>query len=233
VPDELPADLFEEAVHLLMPLLRTPQERDGLLAPILAAKPVYDSIDWAGAARDFTVRLVHKLSHDELIAVLKRSQTSAGEEQAPSFKSLCERINENHQDLLQRAGPTQQPGTVPVTVPPLPRPFVDRAADLRRLQKALAKPVGPRSVLAVAVHGMPGVGKTTLVQALCRTDTRPAQYQDVAWITLGREPGDLRSLIRNPPEGVNGASSSNRTRRSAILTGQARTFYLPATALRS
>ena len=73
------------------------------------------------------------------------------------------------------------------TVPALPRPFVPRPAELIRLLDALLQtaPEGDRSA-TIAVHGMPGVGKTSLVQALCVAPEVRMSFTTIVWLTIGR-----------------------------------------------
>ena len=96
-----------------------------------------------------------------------------------------------------KPGPSPaEPSAWSVTVPPLPRWYVPRETVLQRAKQVIDAATKDPSILAIAVYGMPGVGKTTFAQALCDPLIRGPRFESAAWITVGREPRDLRSLIR-------------------------------------
>lgn len=69
---KLPTDLFDAAVEQLLPFMGTRGERQAELISVLANEPVDAQIDWQGASREFTVKLVLLLSREQLIEVLGR-----------------------------------------------------------------------------------------------------------------------------------------------------------------
>ena len=85
-------------------------------------------------------------------------------------------------------------------VPPLPETFVGREDDLAKLKENLRTEVedeasAPVQVLT-AVHGWPGVGKTTVAAALARdTEIEEIFADGVLFASLGQEPEILSTLI--------------------------------------
>jgi hypothetical protein len=78
-----------------------------------------------------------------------------------------------------------------VTAPPLPVNFVERAKELGALRNALIADGGGRHVALTALHGMGGIGKTILAQAICWDEVVQQAFPDgVIWVTIGKEPGD-------------------------------------------
>jgi DNA-binding winged helix-turn-helix (wHTH) protein len=68
------------------------------------------------------------------------------------------------------------------TLPPLPRLVLGREHDISAVKQRL---LAPGSALC-AVHGWPGVGKTTLASLLARDEELAARYPDgVLWASLG------------------------------------------------
>jgi hypothetical protein len=88
-----------------------------------------------------------------------------------------------------------------VTVPPLPRWYVPRTEALQRAQQVIERAGDDATILAVAVYGMAGVGKSTLVQALAHAV--PA-FDSGSRFRAGGEPGGLRSgrVRRQPLPGI-------------------------------
>lgn len=83
----------------------------------------------------------------------------------------------------------------PFQAPPLPSFYVERAAADRELTELLLHPV-PQNILAVgALHGLGGVGKTSLAAALAHNPEVQRHFKDgVLWATLGQNP-DCLSLL--------------------------------------
>src|SRR5882757_3885385 len=71
-------------------------------------------------------------------------------------------VQANNVGAIHFAGPLP-PAAVPRQAPPPPHGFVDRAAALSRLADLAERPGDGRPVV-VALHGMPGVGKTALLR---------------------------------------------------------------------
>jgi tetratricopeptide (TPR) repeat protein len=71
-------------------------------------------------------------------------------------------VQANNVGAIHFAGPLP-PAAVPRQAPPPPHGFVDRAAALSRLAD-LAERTGDGRPVVVALHGMPGVGKTALLR---------------------------------------------------------------------
>jgi chromosomal replication initiation ATPase DnaA len=79
--------------------------------------------------------------------------------------------------------------TVYLTVPPLPENYVEGAGALGELREAVTADHTSGSMDMIAVHGMGGLGKTILAQALCRDEVVQQAFPDgVVWIAVGKEP---------------------------------------------
>ncbi|HHN93266.1 MAG TPA: hypothetical protein ENK17_00715, partial [Anaerolineae bacterium] len=96
--------------------------------------------------------------------------------------------------VLDEARP--RPG-IPFQAPPLPPYFVPRPDVSDRLKAQLLTGNGhPAGVLVVsAIHGLGGIGKSTLAAALTRDLEVLARFPDgILWATLGQQP-DVLSLL--------------------------------------
>lgn len=81
------------------------------------------------------------------------------------------------------------------TVPPLPRTFVPRPAELERLVQAVINDRSDRRIAITAVRAMGGIGKTVLAQALCYSDAAGDAFPDgVVWATIGEHPSESRVI---------------------------------------
>jgi transcriptional regulator with XRE-family HTH domain/tetratricopeptide (TPR) repeat protein len=69
--------------------------------------------------------------------------------------------------------------------------FVGREVELEELKRRLQSPEA-----WVALHGLPGVGKTTLVAALTHDEAIRQQFQGILWATLGPEAQAEQHLTR-------------------------------------
>jgi hypothetical protein len=81
--------------------------------------------------------------------------------------------------------------------PSLPPHFVARPeASAPLKEQLLAPPAGAAGALSLsALHGLPGIGKSTLAAALAHDPEVQARFpQGVLWVTLGQQP-DLLSLL--------------------------------------
>ena len=90
----------------------------------------------------------------------------------------------------------QQKLFTPFQVPPLPSYFVDRPEVSKELKKYLLETTASTGALVVsAIHGLGGIGKSTLAAATAQTPDVLAHFPDgVFWATLGQQP-DVLSLL--------------------------------------
>jgi WD40 repeat protein len=86
---------------------------------------------------------------------------------------------------------TGKPRVAYVTVPPLPDKYVEREDMIADLRQALTTDRISENITMIAVHGMGGLGKTVLAQALCHDEIVQQAFSDgVIWISIGKEPQD-------------------------------------------
>lgn len=90
-----------------------------------------------------------------------------------------------------------RPTDRPFQVPSLPANFVDRPqATIEIKARLLANTSNAGALLISAIHGLGGIGKTTLVTALAHDEDIQKRFSDgVLWATLGQEPDILARLI--------------------------------------
>ncbi|MBN1139154.1 MAG: hypothetical protein JXM73_21420 [Anaerolineae bacterium] len=87
---------------------------------------------------------------------------------------------------------------VPFQAPPLPAHFVPRPEVSNALKARLFanEPSAPGSLVISAVHGLGGIGKTTLVASLAHDhDLQTRLLDGILWATLGHEPDVLSLLV--------------------------------------
>lgn len=109
-------------------------------------------------------------------------------------------------DLIQIACPTLEferssnyayAPSIPFQVPPLPTEFVLRVEDTWNLKTWLLNdlPTDPGVLSRRAIHGLGGIGKTTIVASLAHDPDVQQRFPDgVLWNTLGQHP-DVLSLL--------------------------------------
>ena len=98
--------------------------------------------------------------------------------------------------VLDEAGWQRRFG-VPFQAPPLPAHFVPRPEVTDALKARLLTDASDRpGVLVVsAIHGLGGIGKSTLAAALCYSPEVQARFPDgILWATLGQQPEQLPLL---------------------------------------
>ncbi|GAB1542385.1 hypothetical protein NUACC21_50590 [Scytonema sp. NUACC21] len=90
----------------------------------------------------------------------------------------------------------QQKSLAPFHAPSLPSYFVERPEVTRDLKKCLLDATASTSGLVVsAIHGLGGIGKSTLAAALAHAPDVLERFPDgVLWATLGQEPNVLSLL---------------------------------------
>ncbi|MBN1618491.1 tetratricopeptide repeat protein [Candidatus Dojkabacteria bacterium] len=87
--------------------------------------------------------------------------------------------------------PDQRPVPIPHQAPRLPDYFVGRNNELSYLKQLVFE----NKITLVAVHGMGGIGKSTLVTALAHSIPINQNFPDgVLWVTIGENP-DLISIL--------------------------------------
>ena len=92
------------------------------------------------------------------------------------------------ENLIQQQAPRQR--ACP-TAPPPPAHFAGRVEQLADLRQRLAS--GQQTAIT-AVHGLGGMGKTTLAKAFAQLATRELGYSAVLWADVTRSPDALRWL---------------------------------------
>jgi hypothetical protein len=98
--------------------------------------------------------------------------------------------------------------------------FVDRPEELARLAGTLLGKDGERGVALSAVHGLGGVGKSTLAAALVREPRVRAAFPDgILWATLGQRP-ELATLLSAWIQALEPTDLQARTAAQATATLQ-------------
>ena len=81
--------------------------------------------------------------------------------------------------------------------PPLPAHYVERAEAVREVVEALLNDASDQNGILIvnALHGLPGIGKTTLAAAVAHHPAIRDRFKDgVLWATLGQKPDILSQL---------------------------------------
>ncbi|MGB1251419.1 MAG: SUMF1/EgtB/PvdO family nonheme iron enzyme [Candidatus Promineifilaceae bacterium] len=89
----LPPDLFLAVANFLTPHLRTNDDRDVLLLPILNSWPERDQLDLQGAAKALAHRLTDQLPSERLQLLLKLAADGRGVDYAATVDDLCIRVD--------------------------------------------------------------------------------------------------------------------------------------------
>lgn len=93
---------------------------------------------------------------------------------------------------------THPPAGIPFQAPPLPAHFVPRpeVSDTLKTRLLADEPTDPGVLVISAIHGLGGIGKSTIAAALAYDRDVQERFADgVLWVTLGQQP-DLLSLLR-------------------------------------
>lgn len=117
-----------------------------------------------------------------------------------------------------------------VTAPRLPANLVPRPGEVDALRSRVLREERQATIAIVAVIGMGGVGKSTLVQMLCHDSSVQAAFPDgVIWVSLGREVTDLVPKMREVGKSLGDDLARYDTPDGA--SNQLRTFLRRKTAL--
>ncbi|WP_163999270.1 NB-ARC domain-containing protein [Pyxidicoccus caerfyrddinensis] len=151
----------------------------GLERLCFLVKPTYA---WTPDAIDYE-------HHEKLERFKRRIRTSAICNEFTTVDDLRAKVLQSLYSWLQRhpgGTPAQPPATGPVpSVPPAPPLFIGRETEIRELrERAYAASRGGQHT--TIVRGWPGVGKTTLLNALAHDPEMLKHFKDgVFWMTLG------------------------------------------------
>jgi hypothetical protein len=101
--------------------------------------------------------------------------------------------------------------------PPPPQIFVQRSAEFEALRDALLGENTSRQLALTALHGMGGIGKTVLAQALCHDKLVQSAFPDgVVWLSIGSAP-DLVNSVRIASQAL---GDTNESHLSNLQTAQ-------------
>jgi len=97
--------LFDRIVQALLPEMDDPATRKALIESALYGSPILQKIQWDGAARPFTVRLVRQLHEygeialgkPALVALLEEVKAQIGEERQKQIDTLIQELSSSSQ----------------------------------------------------------------------------------------------------------------------------------------
>jgi hypothetical protein len=158
---KLSSDTFQGIVEVLLPHMETEANRRSLVAPVLSNTPVYGQVDWSGAPRSFTVRLVQLLDEygeiesgkQALTALLEYTRTIVGIEQQKKIDILIGAL-----ETPSLPVPTYGHKVVHLRPLDMTHGFVGREDEV----DAFCRHLRDDSVRLICVVGRPGRGKTAL-----------------------------------------------------------------------
>jgi len=121
--------------------------------------------------------------------------------------NMTNHINQHAQDSATQIGSVNGPVYIqsdrpvnyraPFQAPPLPQHFVPRPEVTGPLQARLVEnaPTRPGVLVVSAIHGLGGIGKSTLAAALAWNPEIQERFPDgILWVTLGQQP-EILSLL--------------------------------------
>ena len=105
---------------------------------------------------------------------------------------------------------------VPDQAPRVTAGHVARPVELAALKAALIGPGGALAPVTVGLHGMGGVGKTTLARLLCADPALRAACPDgILWTAIGTSGGDVRARLASLVQALTGSDLGCSTQELA------------------
>ncbi|MCE1253047.1 MAG: tetratricopeptide repeat protein [Anaerolineae bacterium] len=213
-------DVLEKAIEDLRPNEANPDLLEKRWRPYIILNMQY----LEGRSPEYIQEQLH-ISHGTYFA-----------EQNRAFSLLADKLQKSEELLIHPEIPVGQSAIhlkdSPFMAPPYPAfPFIGRSSYLADIKKSLLNPNG---AAALALKGLPGVGKTRLLLELAYDVDIRARYPDgILWAGLGRSP-DLLALLGswaaalNIPTDVIAASAGPSDRLQLLHTaiGQKRLLLI-------
>ncbi len=191
---------------ITLPML---QSKEGRQATLLSAglQEALPHIDLSGTPYEFVARLIERLEtyttlsdgQFALICLLQEIGNQLGQDHQETLNSWCQQLQSQLKPRPIAVLKSQRPITylAPFQAPPLPQHFVPRPEVTDTLKARLLKDelTNPGILVVSAIHGLGGIGKSTLAAALTYDkDVRERFPDGILWATLGQQPETL-SLI--------------------------------------